>query len=166
MCGFSCHSSAVPLPPSPFAASVLGLPTESSSSLLVNPLDPLNADKLQVKIADLGNACWVVSIKNTMGRRQSMDLSQMRPLTNPFLPRAAQAFYRRHPDSAVSFTRGADRIWLQHTCRHLEHCLHGNDEERKRTCRLHKQKNITAKGNYILSVCHPVHENTTLLHSF
>uniref|UniRef100_A0A3Q2Z853 non-specific serine/threonine protein kinase n=1 Tax=Hippocampus comes TaxID=109280 RepID=A0A3Q2Z853_HIPCM len=47
--GFSCHSSAV-----------LGLlPTESSSSLLVNPLDPLNADKLQVKIADLGNACWV-----------------------------------------------------------------------------------------------------------
>lgn len=32
--------------------------------MLVNPLDPLNADKLQVKIADLGNACWVVS-KNT-----------------------------------------------------------------------------------------------------
>lgn len=30
--------------------------------MLVNPLDPLNADKLQVKIADLGNACWVVSI--------------------------------------------------------------------------------------------------------
>uniref|UniRef100_H2T730 non-specific serine/threonine protein kinase n=1 Tax=Takifugu rubripes TaxID=31033 RepID=H2T730_TAKRU len=30
-----------------------------SVSLLVNPLDPLNADKLQVKIADLGNACWV-----------------------------------------------------------------------------------------------------------
>lgn len=31
-------------------------------SLLVNPLDPLNADKLQVKIADLGNACWVVRV--------------------------------------------------------------------------------------------------------
>ncbi|XP_030211991.1 SRSF protein kinase 1b isoform X2 [Gadus morhua] len=31
----------------------------SSCSLLVNPLEPLNADKLQVKIADLGNACWV-----------------------------------------------------------------------------------------------------------
>uniref|UniRef100_A0A3B5MM38 non-specific serine/threonine protein kinase n=1 Tax=Xiphophorus couchianus TaxID=32473 RepID=A0A3B5MM38_9TELE len=31
----------------------------STGSLLVNPLDPLNADKLQVKIADLGNACWV-----------------------------------------------------------------------------------------------------------
>lgn len=32
---------------------------DSSSSLLVNPLEPVNADKLQVKIADLGNACWV-----------------------------------------------------------------------------------------------------------
>ncbi|XP_041639112.1 SRSF protein kinase 1b isoform X3 [Cheilinus undulatus] len=31
----------------------------SSGSLLVNPLEPLNADKVQVKIADLGNACWV-----------------------------------------------------------------------------------------------------------
>ncbi|XP_047204187.1 SRSF protein kinase 1b isoform X2 [Girardinichthys multiradiatus] len=31
----------------------------SAGSMLVDPLDPLNADKLQVKIADLGNACWV-----------------------------------------------------------------------------------------------------------
>ncbi|KAM6980854.1 SRSF protein kinase 1b [Aplochiton taeniatus] len=31
----------------------------TAGSLLVNPLDPLNSDKLQVKIADLGNACWV-----------------------------------------------------------------------------------------------------------
>ncbi|XP_040890593.1 SRSF protein kinase 1b isoform X2 [Toxotes jaculatrix] len=31
----------------------------ASGNMLVNPLDPLNADKLQVKIADLGNACWV-----------------------------------------------------------------------------------------------------------
>lgn len=34
----------------------------SSGSLLVNPLEPLNADKIKVKIADLGNACWVVRI--------------------------------------------------------------------------------------------------------
>uniref|UniRef100_A0A3B4A699 non-specific serine/threonine protein kinase n=1 Tax=Periophthalmus magnuspinnatus TaxID=409849 RepID=A0A3B4A699_9GOBI len=37
-------------------------PTTFSSSqmnLLVNPLEPVNAEKLQVKIADLGNACWV-----------------------------------------------------------------------------------------------------------
>ncbi|XP_063767323.1 SRSF protein kinase 1b isoform X3 [Eleginops maclovinus] len=31
----------------------------ASGNMLVNPLDPLNSDKLQVKIADLGNACWV-----------------------------------------------------------------------------------------------------------
>ncbi|XP_059359667.1 SRSF protein kinase 1-like isoform X1 [Carassius carassius] len=31
----------------------------SSGSLLVNPLEPINADKIKVKIADLGNACWV-----------------------------------------------------------------------------------------------------------
>ncbi|KAM9325242.1 SRSF protein kinase 3 [Gastrophryne carolinensis] len=30
-----------------------------SADFLVNPLDPLNADKISVKIADLGNACWV-----------------------------------------------------------------------------------------------------------
>uniref|UniRef100_A0A8C5HFJ8 non-specific serine/threonine protein kinase n=1 Tax=Gouania willdenowi TaxID=441366 RepID=A0A8C5HFJ8_GOUWI len=31
----------------------------SSSDFLLSPLDPLNADRLKVKIADLGNACWV-----------------------------------------------------------------------------------------------------------
>ncbi|XP_043107279.1 SRSF protein kinase 1b isoform X3 [Puntigrus tetrazona] len=31
----------------------------AAGNLLVNPLDPLNADKILVKIADLGNACWV-----------------------------------------------------------------------------------------------------------
>uniref|UniRef100_A0A674PIC1 non-specific serine/threonine protein kinase n=1 Tax=Takifugu rubripes TaxID=31033 RepID=A0A674PIC1_TAKRU len=31
----------------------------TAGSLLVNPLDPLNADNIKVKIADLGNACWV-----------------------------------------------------------------------------------------------------------
>ncbi|CAH2316347.1 SRSF kinase 3 isoform X1 [Pelobates cultripes] len=30
-----------------------------SADFLVNPLDPQNADKIEVKIADLGNACWV-----------------------------------------------------------------------------------------------------------
>lgn len=33
-----------------------------AADLLVNPLDPRNADKIRVKIADLGNACWVVSV--------------------------------------------------------------------------------------------------------
>ncbi|XP_053083070.1 SRSF protein kinase 1b isoform X5 [Pangasianodon hypophthalmus] len=31
----------------------------AAGNLLVNLLDPLNTDKIQVKIADLGNACWV-----------------------------------------------------------------------------------------------------------
>ncbi|XP_046896175.1 SRSF protein kinase 1a isoform X2 [Hypomesus transpacificus] len=31
----------------------------AAGSFLVNPLEPLNADKINVKIADLGNACWV-----------------------------------------------------------------------------------------------------------
>ncbi|CAJ1085319.1 SRSF protein kinase 1a isoform X2 [Xyrichtys novacula] len=32
---------------------------QTAGSLLVNPLEPLNAEKIKVKIADLGNACWV-----------------------------------------------------------------------------------------------------------
>ncbi|KAI5610089.1 SRSF protein kinase 1 isoform X1, partial [Silurus asotus] len=31
----------------------------TAGSLLINPLEPLNSDKIKVKIADLGNACWV-----------------------------------------------------------------------------------------------------------
>ncbi|XP_053328951.1 SRSF protein kinase 3 isoform X2 [Spea bombifrons] len=30
-----------------------------AAEFLINPLDPQNADKIEVKIADLGNACWV-----------------------------------------------------------------------------------------------------------
>uniref|UniRef100_A0A8C5GVY7 non-specific serine/threonine protein kinase n=1 Tax=Gouania willdenowi TaxID=441366 RepID=A0A8C5GVY7_GOUWI len=30
-----------------------------AADLLINPLDPCNADNIRVKIADLGNACWV-----------------------------------------------------------------------------------------------------------
>ncbi|KAM3911929.1 SRSF protein kinase 3 [Leptodactylus fuscus] len=30
-----------------------------AADFLINPLDPQNADKISVKIADLGNACWV-----------------------------------------------------------------------------------------------------------
>uniref|UniRef100_A0A3P9I8R5 non-specific serine/threonine protein kinase n=2 Tax=Oryzias TaxID=8089 RepID=A0A3P9I8R5_ORYLA len=31
----------------------------NSSDLIISPLDPQNADRIRVKIADLGNACWV-----------------------------------------------------------------------------------------------------------
>ncbi|XP_066526900.1 SRSF protein kinase 1b isoform X3 [Hoplias malabaricus] len=43
-----------PSNPSPAAEAKL-----AAGSLLVNPLEPQNADKILVKIADLGNACWV-----------------------------------------------------------------------------------------------------------
>ncbi|XP_060788415.1 SRSF protein kinase 3 isoform X2 [Neoarius graeffei] len=33
--------------------------TFSAADFLVNPLEPQNADKIRIKIADLGNACWV-----------------------------------------------------------------------------------------------------------
>ncbi|MED6238878.1 hypothetical protein ATANTOWER_031542 [Ataeniobius toweri] len=36
-----------------------------AADLLINPLDSRNADSIRVKIADLGNACWV---QNTRGR--------------------------------------------------------------------------------------------------
>lgn len=36
-----------------------GCQNGASGNVLVNPLEPSNATKLQVKIADLGNACWV-----------------------------------------------------------------------------------------------------------
>uniref|UniRef100_A0A674AVZ9 non-specific serine/threonine protein kinase n=1 Tax=Salmo trutta TaxID=8032 RepID=A0A674AVZ9_SALTR len=42
-----------------FPPSSLCLDKIAAGSLLVNPLEPLNADKIQIKIADLGNACWV-----------------------------------------------------------------------------------------------------------
>lgn len=41
-------------------ASYLCAAKLTAGSLLVNPLEPLNSDKIKVKIADLGNACWVV----------------------------------------------------------------------------------------------------------
>ncbi|XP_016137583.1 SRSF protein kinase 1-like isoform X6 [Sinocyclocheilus grahami] len=44
-----------PSPPSPVTTDA----KIAEGNLLVNPLDPLNADKIRVKIADLGNACWV-----------------------------------------------------------------------------------------------------------
>ncbi|CAN2389132.1 SRSF protein kinase [Pristimantis euphronides] len=31
----------------------------TASDFLLNPLEPQNADKIRVKVADLGNACWV-----------------------------------------------------------------------------------------------------------
>ncbi|XP_076849839.1 SRSF protein kinase 1b isoform X4 [Brachyhypopomus gauderio] len=52
----ACNGAAQGEPdrPAPTADAKL-----AAGNLLVNPLEPLNADKIHVKIADLGNACWV-----------------------------------------------------------------------------------------------------------
>uniref|UniRef100_A0A8C6UBG6 non-specific serine/threonine protein kinase n=1 Tax=Neogobius melanostomus TaxID=47308 RepID=A0A8C6UBG6_9GOBI len=39
--------------------SILCFPVFAASDFVLSPLDPQNADKIKVKIADLGNACWV-----------------------------------------------------------------------------------------------------------
>lgn len=39
--------------------SLLSPNSFSAADFLVNPLEPQNADKIRIKIADLGNACWV-----------------------------------------------------------------------------------------------------------
>lgn len=35
---------------------------KAAAGNFLNPLEPGNADKFKVKIAELGNACWVVSL--------------------------------------------------------------------------------------------------------
>uniref|UniRef100_A0A8C1XNP4 non-specific serine/threonine protein kinase n=1 Tax=Cyprinus carpio TaxID=7962 RepID=A0A8C1XNP4_CYPCA len=55
---FSCVSVVLTLKPS-FSFLSCTAAKIAEGNLLVNPLDPLNAEKIQVKIADLGNACWV-----------------------------------------------------------------------------------------------------------
>jgi len=44
--------------------TLLPLGKLTAGNFLLNPLEPKNADKLKVKIADLGNACWVVSLQS------------------------------------------------------------------------------------------------------
>ncbi|KAI2661694.1 SRSF protein kinase 1 [Labeo rohita] len=46
----------------------------SSGNLLVNPLEPLNAEKIKVKIADLGNACWHKHFTEDIQTRQYRSL--------------------------------------------------------------------------------------------
>ncbi|XP_045931334.1 SRSF protein kinase 3-like [Micropterus dolomieu] len=50
------HQTADKEPPPPSPSSPRGV---SDSDVLLDLLKPENADKIQIKIADLGNACWV-----------------------------------------------------------------------------------------------------------
>ncbi|XP_077304350.1 SRSF protein kinase 1-like [Lithobates pipiens] len=53
------QSSGVPEEEKASAKTEDGDEKSTASDFLLNPLDPQNADKIKVKIADLGNACWV-----------------------------------------------------------------------------------------------------------
>lgn len=46
----------------------------------------------------------------------------------------AQTLLWRHSDLSVSLHWGADWCWIRHSCRHLEHSLHGELSTRANTC--------------------------------
>uniref|UniRef100_A0A3B4AJV4 non-specific serine/threonine protein kinase n=1 Tax=Periophthalmus magnuspinnatus TaxID=409849 RepID=A0A3B4AJV4_9GOBI len=92
--------------------SVLG--KLSAGSLLVNPLEPLNADKIRVKIADLGNACWVVKCFTVVLLCRQTNSSDYAVYLSVF----SQAFelatgdYLFEPRSGEDYSRDEDHIAL------------------------------------------------------
>ncbi|KAK6318777.1 hypothetical protein J4Q44_G00099880 [Coregonus suidteri] len=95
----------------------------AAGSLLVNPLDPLNADKIQIKIADLGNACWVHKhFTDDIQTRQyrSLEVLMGAGYGTPadIWSTAAMAFelatgdYLFEPHSGQDYTRDEDHIAL------------------------------------------------------
>uniref|UniRef100_A0A3Q4N1Y0 non-specific serine/threonine protein kinase n=1 Tax=Neolamprologus brichardi TaxID=32507 RepID=A0A3Q4N1Y0_NEOBR len=54
-----CNLPSPLQPPQPPPGHSTSLGDTRAADLLINPLDPRNADSIRVKIADLGNACWV-----------------------------------------------------------------------------------------------------------
>lgn len=81
--------------------------------------DPVNdVCDIQVKIADLGNACWVVSSKIffsdvTNGLKSGFHL---------FL---ASSLHGRHSNASISIVGSVDRCRLRLSGGHLEHRMHG-----------------------------------------
>ena len=66
--------AAPPLPPPPG----VGVPPG-----LENPLDPRSAPRLRVKIADLGNGCWVVRMAVLGVRPGGVKRPPLPPITPP-----------------------------------------------------------------------------------
>jgi hypothetical protein len=62
--------------------------------------------ELQVKIADLGNACWNVIVFFLIIQHKT-NLKNYR-----FFIKSASSFYRRHSNKAISFFRSNYRRWL------------------------------------------------------
>uniref|UniRef100_A0A8K9USG5 non-specific serine/threonine protein kinase n=1 Tax=Oncorhynchus mykiss TaxID=8022 RepID=A0A8K9USG5_ONCMY len=103
--------------------SLSSLDKVAAGSLLVNPLEPLNADKIQIKIADLGNACWVHKhFTDDIQTRQyrSLEVLMGAGYGTPadIWSTAAMAFelatgdYLFEPHSGQDYTRDEDHIAL------------------------------------------------------
>uniref|UniRef100_A0A673YMU9 non-specific serine/threonine protein kinase n=1 Tax=Salmo trutta TaxID=8032 RepID=A0A673YMU9_SALTR len=106
-----------------FSLSLSSLDKVAAGSLLVNPLEPLNADKIQIKIADLGNACWVHKhFTDDIQTRQyrSLEVLMGAGYGTPadIWSTAAMAFelatgdYLFEPHSGQDYTRDEDHIAL------------------------------------------------------
>lgn len=81
----------------------------------LSPCSSTSTDDISVKVADLGNACWIVSARSAFASTRLI----------LFCPSPGPALYGRHPDAPVSVSRGADRRRLQHGRRHLVDGVHG-----------------------------------------
>ncbi|XP_075685714.1 SRSF protein kinase 1-like [Rhinoderma darwinii] len=57
--GDACEEQKDPAVKDENEAILIGDGKVTAADFLLNPLEPQNADKLRVKVADLGNACWV-----------------------------------------------------------------------------------------------------------
>lgn len=100
----------------------------SASEFILSPLDPGNAHKLKVKIADLGNACWVVRRRAPPPLALPLwcrceDATHSRPVCLLLSP--VQTLHRGHPDQTVQSSGGSDRSRVRPSRRHLEHRVHG-----------------------------------------
>ncbi|KAF0036110.1 hypothetical protein F2P81_011422 [Scophthalmus maximus] len=88
--------------PGRFSSPASGLSVFTASDFVLSPLDPQNADRLKVKIADLGNACWVHKhFTDDIQTRQYRALEAFELATGDYL---------FEPHSGEDYTRDEDHI--------------------------------------------------------
>ncbi|XP_068576480.1 SRSF protein kinase 3-like [Cebidichthys violaceus] len=112
------HQTADKEPPPPSPSSPRGI---SDSDVLLDLLKPQNADKILIKIADLGNACWVhkhftEDIQTCQYRSVEVLIGADYDTPADIWSTACMAFelatgdYLFDPQSGASFTREEDHI--------------------------------------------------------
>ncbi|KAM4024869.1 SRSF protein kinase 1-like [Anomaloglossus baeobatrachus] len=95
----------------------------TAADFLINPLEPQNADKIRVKVADLGNACWVhkhftEDIQTRQYRSLEVLLGAGYSTPADIWSTACMAFelatgdYLFEPDSGEEYSRDEDHIAL------------------------------------------------------